>query len=332
MRQIKSILNKTNRGDRPLNILCFPTHERYESNLAKTDHNFWSFYHPQVKEWNEKYGKSPTNYHLVKNKFDQDLVQKTVDFDLILSQNKFGQFQLAQELSKKYNVPICSIEHTLPHPNWTPQQLKGMKDMKAHTNYFISEFSRAKWGWTDKEADVIHHGIDTNLFNDKRLSRENVCLSVVNEWESRDVWCGYKFWRAATKDINIRVVGDNPGLSVPAESAEALSLEYNKARIFLNTSLVSPIPTALLEAMSCGCICISTATCMIPEIISHQSNGLLVSSPQEMAEQINNVLSKPEDYVLMGINARDTITQRFSLPKFVDKWNEILNRTAEIEL
>ena len=40
---IKSILRRSSlSSDEPLNILTFCTHERYEQNLCKTNHNFYS--------------------------------------------------------------------------------------------------------------------------------------------------------------------------------------------------------------------------------------------------------------------------------------------------
>lgn len=334
MKALKSIINRVNRGDRPLNIVCFPTHERYEGNLAKTGHNFYSFYHPKVKKWNDAYGKAPANYHLLKEKVDQEFIERTVDFDMVLSQNKYGQIEIAKEIAKSYSLPLLSIEHTLPPPMWGKNEIANLKELKGETNVFISEYSRNQWGWKENEADVIHHGIDTSIFSNKNnsLGRESVCLSVVNEWKNRDVWCGYKFWEEATKGHPVRVFGDNPGLSNPASSIEQLAVEYNQALIFVNTSQISPIPTALLEAMACGCICISTNNCMIPEIIKNGDNGLLCDTPEQMKATIAAVLAEPSKYDYMGPNAARTIELQFSLPKFIENWNKLLYKTANIEV
>ena len=62
----------------------------------------------------------------------------------------------------------------------------------------------------------------------------------------------------------IKVLGDSPGLSKPAESIEALREAYKTSSIFLNTSIHSPVPTVLMEAMASGCAVVSTNNCMIP--------------------------------------------------------------------
>ena len=41
---MSSILRaSTRKPDEKLNILTFPTHERYETGLAKTEHNFYAY-------------------------------------------------------------------------------------------------------------------------------------------------------------------------------------------------------------------------------------------------------------------------------------------------
>jgi hypothetical protein len=332
MKQIRAILNRTNRRQRPLNVLCFPTHERYESNLAKTGHNFYSFYHPQVKTWNDTYAPAPDNYRLCKTKSEQMFVLHNVDFDVILSQNKYGQLQLAQKISQEHSVPICSIEHTLPHPSWPAEQIDQMKQLKGHSNCFISEYSRKEWGWENEPAKVIHHGIDTKVFSPQNLTRKNACLSVVNEWKTRDVWCGYSFWEKATKDLPVHVVGDNPGWTTPAASVQELASQYASHRIFVNTSLVSPIPTSLLEAMACGCICVSTKNCMIPEIIKDGHNGFLCDNPEEMKEVLNTILNAPNEYEYLGHNAVATIGELFGVKRFIQQWDMALRETADIEV
>ena len=48
-----------------LNILTFATHERYEENLCKTGHNFYSL--KFGKEWDTTYAPVPSNYHMTRS-------------------------------------------------------------------------------------------------------------------------------------------------------------------------------------------------------------------------------------------------------------------------
>lgn len=326
---LSPVASLTRRGYRqpPYNILTFPTHERYESNLAQTGHNFYAWRQPDIKDWNATYAPVPENYILLAGQFPPG-----VQFDFILSQNKFGQFQVAHQLSEQLHLPLISLEHTLPVEQWPQEKKDYLRKMRGHINVFISEYSQKKWGFEGEDSIVVHHGINTEVFRPyEAVERKPVILSVVNDWINRDYFCGYSFWRSATANIpksQLRVIGATPGLSEPAKSVDELVYEYRSCQIFCNTSLVSPVPTALLEAMSCGVACISTATCMIPEIIQHGKNGILVNSPEEMSQQLRRLLNEPDLCRELGNNARRTILERFSLESFVDKWNGVFDAAA----
>src|SRR5687767_10510514 len=109
---MNSILRQaTRKTDDKLNILTFPTHERYQQNMANTGHRFYLYRGDNIKDWNEVYAKLPKNYTLLPKNTDPPL---DIDFDIVLSQNKFGQFPVAQYFSKCYHCPLISLEHTLP--------------------------------------------------------------------------------------------------------------------------------------------------------------------------------------------------------------------------
>ena len=157
--------------------------------------------------------------------------------------------------------------------------------------------------------------------NKEKLPR---ILSVVNDWINRDWCCGFAIWQRVTKDLPVFPVGDTQGLSRPSKNIGELVDFYQTSQIFINTSTVSPIPSALLEAMSCGSACVSTANCMIPEIIVHGYNGFITNDEKEMREYLQLLLNdeKLRDY--LGKNARQTILEKFSLEQFVNNWNNFL--------
>lgn len=327
--KIQTILHRATKKDK-LNILTFPTHERYETCLSKTGHSFYAWGGPNIKRWNSTYASIPDNYTILNTNRKDNQLYKEIGIDLVLSQSKFGQFTVAKQLSHYLGAPLISLEHTLPMDSWSIQQLESMRNMEGDINVFISEYSREQWGWSENDALVVHHGIDTDLFNPGNKQRENRCLSVVNDWVNRDYFCGYRIWKNATKNLPVYVLGDTPGLSKPAKDINELVEAYQSSRIFINTSTVSPIPTALLEAMSCGCACVSTATCMIPEIIENGVNGLISNDPQELRGYIELLLKDENKAKEMGEAARQTILNKFGLEHFTTNWNVIFDKAMEI--
>ena len=322
----------TRRSDEPLNILTFPTHERYETILCKTGHNFYSYRAEGIKDWNTDYSPVPKNYVLLDGNLGGKQVPLHLDFDLILSQNKFGQFQIAHQIADTLHLPLISLEHTLPIPMWDEELRNSLRNMRGDLNLFISEYSIRKWNWRpESDTMVIHHGVDTDNFCiDESAERNNQILSVVNDWINRDLCCGFRIWQNVTKGLPVKVLGDTPGLSEPASSLEELVSTYQTSRIFLNTSTLSPIPTVLLEAMACGCAVVSTATCMIPEIIEHGVNGFISNEESELKEFLATLLNDESLAKEMGEKARETVVEKFAEKKFVEEWNMIFNAVSKV--
>tara|TARA_Y100000593_G_scaffold14889_2_gene28753 strand:+ start:6959 stop:8020 length:1062 start_codon:yes stop_codon:yes gene_type:complete len=345
--QVQSIIRGATRDrDGKLNILTFPTHERYESNLCRTGHNFYSVsVEGRTKSgWDTDYACIPENYTILEHINNIPLL---LDIDIVLSQNKYGQFDIAKEVAKRYSCPIVSLEHTCP-PNreltdpltataFSPEMRSSMVESFYHKrgdiNVFISEWSRDEWEW-DGDSVVLHHGIDTDVFMNINPveERDNDAISVVNDWVERDWCCGYTLWESVIRKSGAptKVVGKNPGLSEPAKDVYDLSSKYNSSRIFLNTSIASPIPTTLLEAMSCGCAVVSTATGMIPEIVKHGYNGLISNDPNKIAGYLSDIRNDLGLAKELSENAIKTIKENFSLDTFVDKWNEIFLQAETI--
>jgi len=333
MNPVRSIIRRFTRkiGSNKLNILTAPTHERYETGLCKTGHNFYSFNHQHFKKWNNIYGSVPNNYILLDERLGDNQLPLSIDFDLVLSQNKFGQFQVLSRIANILNIPLISLEHTLPVTDWPQQQIEALQGLRGDINVFISEYSKNKWGFDNIENSVvIHHGVDHGLFKPNyNIKRKPQILSVVNDWIGRDFFCGFNLWKRVTNGLPVFPIGDTKGFSSPAKDINELVRFYQESLIFINTSLVSPIPSALLEAMSCGCLVVSTNNCMIPEVIEHGKNGFITNDENEMRKYLELGLSDPEMCKKMGDEARNRIMTKFTPHKFVDKWNDIFYKVLE---
>jgi len=325
---VKQIINRCNTetSTKTYNILTFPTHERYESQLAKTGHNFYSFNLEKMKKWNKDQIKPPKNYYIL----PEGELCEFINYDFILVQSKFWQFQAAQQINERLGIPIVVLEHTLPTPQTIPEKhIEAMRTMVGDMNIFISEYSQKAWD-IKAPSHVIHHGIDADTFRSYNIPRSNEILTVANDFVNRDYCLNYKGWKRVTDGLNTKLVGDTSGLSVAAASTAELVMDYNTCGIYFNSSTLSPIPTSLLEAMSCGCAIVSTATCMIPEVIENGHNGFISNDENELKEYIKLLLSDSEKRKAIGTAARNTILEKFSEEKFVQKWNEVFNSIYEV--
>lgn len=320
---IDKILRESSQVEK-YNILTGITHEGFESSLCKTGHNFYAFPHQSFKQkWNEQYRPIPDNYHILSSqKLPIDL-----EFDFILSQNKFGQFDVFSILSEQYNLPIISLEHTLVMKEWSEQRKERCRRQRGIINVFISDYSVDKWGFdrVDPTVRVVNHGIDTNLFCPDDSPKDGLIFSCVNDFINRDYFCNFQGWQRTIQGLPYKILGDTPGLSRPTANVNELIKAYRECSIFYNTSTVSPVPSVLMESMACGAAVVSTATCMIPEIIQHGYNGLMSNDEKELRSYLELLLNNPGLAKELGQNARKTIVERYNLQKSVDNWNLIFD-------
>ena len=323
---VRSIMRRPHviKGREKLNILTFCTHERYEQQLCKTGHNFYAMNHG--KRWDTDYGEIPKNYTQI-----DGVPPSHVDIDLVLCHTPCERLAISQNIKQDLNVPVILHTHTLPDIRTdTSLQVQQFQEASSWVDQrsFISKFNRDAWGCNESTAKYIEHGMDCDFWMDfDAADRDNVCLSVVNDWPNRDWCCGWELWKQTSQDLPLRVFGKSPGLSEPADSIEHLREIYHSSSIFYNTSIHSPVPTVLMEAMACGCAVVSTATCMIPEIIDHGKNGLISNDANDLRAMLESLLKNPDMARELGKNAQKTIREKYNLTQFVENWNNLLYST-----
>jgi hypothetical protein len=328
---ISSLTRAATRGDNePLNILCAPTHERYQSSLALTGHKFYMWRQEGMKDWSNQYAMLPANHFLLNPAHKENQIPLYLDIDAVLCQSKQGQYGVFRQLAQRLHVPLINSELTTPLAGWGPEVIEQYKQARGHFNIFLTDYTKGAWGYgNDPSALVIKHGIDTDVFNNAAGERKPHIISVVNDWINRDSLCGFSSWRRITNGMPVRVWGDTPGLSSPAPSIEALAKEYRESLVFLNTSTHSSIPTALLEAMSCGCAVVTTATCEIPAVIKNGFNGYCTNDENQLKQWCEYLLKHPDEAARLGRNARKTIEEEYSLGKFIVMWNSVFDKVRD---
>lgn len=106
--------------------------------------------------------------------------------------------------------------------------------------------------------------------------------------------------------------------------------ELIKYRYFLLTSENEGMPNGLIDAMACGCICISTDCDFGPsELIDNGRNGFLVpvGASKEIAEIILNLISNEELGEKISNNALN-IRERLSKEKILKNYYEYIKEIA----
>jgi glycosyltransferase involved in cell wall biosynthesis len=98
---------------------------------------------------------------------------------------------------------------------------------------------------------------------------------------------------------------------------EELVRLFQGATVFLHPAHYEGLPTVLLEAMACGCACVSTAVSGALDVIVSGENGVLVPpyTPDEMAKAVIQLYEDPPLCNELGMAARKTIEAGYSWEK-----------------
>jgi glycosyltransferase involved in cell wall biosynthesis len=202
-------------------------------------------------------------------------------------------------------------------------------DVHGNFNVFVSDFQRNAWGYNEGNAFVIPTGIDLGVFRPLHKERTKTVLSIVNQWQARDLHCGFRLWQRVANGLPTWVIGDNPGLSKPARDVHELVDAYNTAGVYLNTTTLSSLPTVIMEAMACGCPVVSTATCLIPEVmIQNGVNGFCSNDESVLRKYCQLLLEDRALAKKIGDAGRETVISKFGLDKFTERWNQLIRKVC----
>ena len=124
----------------------------------------------------------------------------------------------------------------------------------------------------------------------------------------------YREWLLATLDGQIDTSRVHFVGRVPYPTLRAV-YRISKAHVYLTYPFI--LSWSLLEAMSCGCAIVGSATAPVAEVLVHGDNGRLVDffDSAKLADEIAAVLAAGADTLPMRKRARETVLERYDLTR-----------------
>ncbi len=333
-----SILRGINRSnDGPLNILLTCFHEAYQTQLAKTGHNFFLLQSPKLKQWDCTNRPIPWDIQLIAGDGKAFTIKHDMVFDMVLCGDKSLDHQILLQSAMQFQCPIIGLDIRLPIPEWNRFQVEHLADLQCDHRVFSSEDLANQWGFDAEEGGVtiIDHGIDTNFWSGWSGGSGKV-LAVVNRYRGRNpanksdrsYTRGFELWEAISKKFDTELCGDTPGLSIKTRDQDSLLSKYQRSDVFVNTSRWTDIPFSMLEAMSVGIPVVTTSNLTINSFINNGNNGFIADDIDSMERSISSLLRHKDMAATIGAAGRNTIISKFNEKTFVDKWSTLLRSVS----
>jgi colanic acid/amylovoran biosynthesis glycosyltransferase len=252
----------------------------------------------------------------------------------------FGAATTAMMASNLLNISFSFTAHgsdVLIEKCLLNEKLKKAKFVIAISEYNKYRLVREAPDVDRDKVKVIHCGVDPEIFYPvcDISGSPPVFLAVGSlRKEKGHVFLIEACRVLATNGTNFRciIVGEGPNrheleklimrheLRAKVELAGAVSHEriqsyFDRADVVVHPSTSEGIPVALMEAMSKGLPVIASRITGIPELVTHEEDGILVS-PTNVAELVaamERLLNNKELRKHLGKNARQKVSQYFNL-------------------
>lgn len=173
-------------------------------------------------------------------------------------------------------------------------------------------------GFDPHKIFVVPHAIDMERYVRREgLPQDIDVIYTGHLWPLKEIHRTITAWKtvlAHRPDAQFVIVGDGSAREDLEKLARELGVEKNitfvgwsddpvswlsRAKIFVNVSNQEGVPTAMLEAMSCGPVPIVTAVGGVPSVIEDGVNGYLIenpANPEIIAEKILHLMNDAETY------------------------------------
>lgn len=201
-----------------------------------------------------------------------------------------------------------------------------------------------------KDIDVVHNFVDTQRFQRgehkrwyERPDQERILVHASNFRPVKRVADVVRAFATIQKQLPARLLllGDGPdrehALAVAADlgcqhRVEHLGMRDDlqdvlpKADLFLSASQTESFGLSMLEAMSCGVPCVSSAVGGVAEVIGDTGRLVPFAEPEMMAKAAIEMLSDAESYKQQAVAARKRAVESFATDRIVAEYEAIYER------
>lgn len=204
-------------------------------------------------------------------------------------------------------------------------------------------------GYPNEQISVIPNGVDPQYFKPPDRPTEQPDVVFVGQFRpEKQVDLLLHAWKIVTADYpqaRLTLVGGGRntqdyqhlasrlGISpvfIPNTNAAGVLAQLQASSIFVASGIYEGMSNALLEAMAVGLAVVAADTPASREVITPQVDGLLYSAeaPEALAAQLKELLTNYPLRRQIGIAARQTVIQRFTLNRVTEQYIALYKRIS----
>ncbi|MCZ6634532.1 MAG: methyltransferase domain-containing protein, partial [bacterium] len=319
-----------------LRILTFNWHDPYLHMFAQTGHEIfvgdWMQRADGTRGWDVEKRPLPDNLTLIKQPQEAVVYLKDGEIDVAVCHT-------LQDLSfvAPFDVPTVYLTHNalqndgLNDPAGMAKLRNEIATFLKGRNGVFAAISPMKLKSWDLEGFVVRPGIDLDAYGGYTGGKA-VALSVGNLFVERDHMLGYRYMKEILDGVPHRLVGENPQLpeAKKAKNWDDLKAAFRSCRVYVNTTVEEfedGYNLGMLEAMATGMPVVSWKNATSP--IRDGENGFVSGDTGTLKTRVQDLLEDAELAKRLGMAARETVAQEFSVAAFVDNWNRIFEACLE---
>jgi L-malate glycosyltransferase len=255
---------------------------------------------------------------------------------------------------QSYKVINGSVRHGITGKDWTHR----WRTFILHLSRFIIANSHAGLKANGlKRGFVLYNGIDNTFFadNEKLDAKKSVIsktehpvfISVANLVPYKDYFSILKaldLLKTSGYQFHYFIIGEGPNRSAIEAQINVLGLQQDvtlvgaihnvsdylqQADLFIHSSKGEGCSNAILEAMAAGLPVVASDTGGTPEIVEEAYGRLFAyQNVDELYKHLKWFLDNPEKLKEMGVKAKETAVQRFSVSRMISEYEHIIQQVA----
>lgn len=289
------------------NILCICFDGFFELNLAQTGHDFHVILDPAKKSWIFDTFEIPPNVSFYKQPGN---MPSYIDVDGLICNDRIRLHQQSLQLARILHVPLIYVDHH-DLSAYKAEDLFLINNNKGQVHVCASN-AFAQIGRFDYDS-LINYGIPQQDVNQEKIY-DGI---IVGDYPQNQPLIHAFQNQFKIKHIHEK---DHP------RSMEEIERLLSQSKTYINLHAEQNIPILMLRAMSYGCIPVCSSKHVSAKILQAGYNSLITQNPQNMFNQLQQLLGVPDVLRRMSMAAANAVTVQFGVNHFINQWNGIFSK------